>query len=167
MNNKITGVILAGGENSRMGTDKGLLPVDGENIVERIIAAMKSSVQEIIIITNGNNYDYLGYKVYNDLIKNCGPMGGIYTGLSFSKTDKNFVVSCDMPFVSKELVQFMVEGASNCQIAIPLHNGKVNILNGQESNNIGAFALADCIIYLIAEKENVKSGDTVEVHLLP
>ncbi len=44
---------------------------------------------------------------------------------------------------------------------------KVEILSGQESNNIGAFAFADCLIYLPAEKGNVKSGEFVEVHLLP
>lgn len=111
-----------------MGTDKGLLPVDGKNIVERAIDAMKPFVQEIIIITNGNKYDYLGYKIYNDVIKKCGPMGGIYTALSYSKTKKNFMVSCDMPFISKELVQFMIKNAIDCEIAIPLHNGKLEPL---------------------------------------
>lgn len=128
MNNNITGVILAGGENSRMGTDKGLLTIDGKNIMERIIDAMKPSVQEIIIITNGNNYDYFGYKIYNDLIKKCGPMGGIFTALSFSKTEKNFVVSCDMPFVNKKLVQFIIENASDCEITIPSHNERLEPL---------------------------------------
>ena len=121
---KVTGVILAGGKNSRMGTDKGLLRVQGKRIVERIIEAMESAVDEIIIISNGNNYDYLGYKVYRDLVKDCGPMGGIFTALSCSSNPKNFVVSCDMPFVNKELVNFIIENSDDCQIAIPL-NGKM------------------------------------------
>lgn len=120
----ITGVILAGGKNSRMGTDKGLLKVEGKRIVERIIMALESEVDEIIIISNGNNYDYLGYKIYDDLIKDCGPMGGIYTALSHSSAPKSFVVSCDMPFVSKELVNFIIENSDDCEIAIPL-NGKM------------------------------------------
>ncbi len=45
--------------------------------------------------------------------------------------------------------------------------GKVDVLTGQESSNIGAFAHANCIIYLTAEKEKVKTGDMVEVHFLP
>lgn len=125
---KVTGVVLAGGKNSRMGADKGLLIVNGKRIVERAIEAMKAAVDEIIIISNGNNYDYLGYKVYNDIVKNCGPMGGIFTALTYSKTDKNFVVSCDMPFINKELVGFIVENSDGCEIAIPQHGEKLEPL---------------------------------------
>lgn len=46
-------------------------------------------------------------------------------------------------------------------------DGKVEVLPGQESNNIGAFAFADCIIYLPSSKGNVITGEPVEVHLLP
>lgn len=125
---KVTGVILAGGKNSRMGADKGLLVVNGKRIVERAIEAMKAEVDEIFIISNGNNYDYLGYKVYSDIIKDSGPMGGIFTALSYTETDKNFVVSCDMPFISKELVGFIVENSEGCEIAIPEHGEKLEPL---------------------------------------
>ncbi len=119
---KITGVILAGGKNSRMGTDKGLLMVDGKKIIERIIAALKPVVDEIIIVSNGNNYNNTGYKVYRDIIKECGPMGGIHTALSFSNTEKNLVVSCDMPFLNTETLKFIAENSNICEIAIPEHN---------------------------------------------
>ncbi len=128
MKKNLTGVILAGGKNSRMGSDKGLLLVDGIPIVERILNVLKPFVDEIIIITNGNNYDYLGYQTHKDLIKNCGPMGGIYTALSCSKTEKNFVISCDMPFISNELIQLIIDNADDCEIAIPIHNEKLEPL---------------------------------------
>ena len=121
MKEEITGVILAGGKNSRMGTDKGLLQVDGKIIVERIVEALKPVVDDLLIITNGKNYDYLGYKTYNDLVKDCGPMGGIFTALLHSNTEKNFVVSCDMPFLSTELIQFIADNATGCEIAVPRH----------------------------------------------
>lgn len=128
MNTNSTGVILAGGKNSRMGTDKGMLLVDGKRIVEQIVSVLKPLVGEIIIITNGNNYDYLGYKTYKDLIKDCGPMGGIYTALSFSTSKRNFVVSCDMPFIHKELVQFIIKNSGDYDIAIPFHDEKLEPL---------------------------------------
>ena len=120
---KITGVILAGGKNSRMGTDKGLLMIEGKKIIERIIDAMKTVVDEIIIISNGDHYNNLGYKVYSDIIKECGPMGGIHTAFSFSNTEKNLVVSCDMPFLDSETLKIIVGNANECEIAIPEHNG--------------------------------------------
>lgn len=128
MKNNYTAVILAGGKNSRMGTEKGLLLVNGITIIERIINVLKPIVDDIIIITNGTNYDYLGYKTYKDIYIDCGPMGGIYTALNYSNTAKNFVVSCDMPFISNELVQFIIDNSAASKIAIPLHHEKLEPL---------------------------------------
>jgi molybdenum cofactor guanylyltransferase len=117
----ITGVILAGGKNSRMGSDKGMLEVNGIKIVERIIDVMKPQVNELIIISNGKNYDNLGYLIYSDLIKECGPMGGIYTALKYSKTEKILVISCDMPFVSENVLSRLANEAANAEVVIPQH----------------------------------------------
>lgn len=125
---KITGVILAGGKNSRMGSDKGMLIVDGKKIIERILEAIKPVVGEIIIISNGKNYDHMGYKVYGDIIKDCGPMGGIHAALSFCKTNKNLVVACDMPFLSREVLKQIINNSSDCDIAVPEFSGEVHPL---------------------------------------
>ena len=116
---KITGVILAGGKNSRMGTDKGLLEVEGRRIIDRIISSLQPEVDQIIIISNGDNYEYLGYEVYSDIVKDCGPMGGIYTALSMSPSEKNIILSCDMPFITKEAIQYILEDSDDCDIVIP------------------------------------------------
>lgn len=118
---KITGAILAGGKNSRMGADKALLKVEGKNIIERIIQELQTVVEEIIIISNVRIYDYLGCKVHNDIIKNCGPMGGIHAALTYSETEKNLIVSCDMPFISKNIFDIIIDGSDECDVAIPEH----------------------------------------------
>ena len=125
---KITGVILAGGKNSRMGAEKGLLEVQGKRIIERIIDELKQVSDEIIIISNNTSYNYLNYKVYADLIKDCGPMGGIYSALTHSTTKKNIIVSCDMPFITKEILQTIINGAAKCEIAIPKLNKRLEPL---------------------------------------
>ncbi|TAL59540.1 MAG: molybdenum cofactor guanylyltransferase [Bacteroidetes bacterium] len=125
----ITGVILAGGKNSRMGSDKGMLLIEGKKIVERTIDILKPLVNEIIIISNGKNYEYLGYRVYNDIIKDRGPMGGIHTALSYTKTDKMLVISCDMPFVSEKALSVLVNESNEGEIVIPEHDdGKLEPL---------------------------------------
>ena len=40
---------------------------------------------------------------------NCGPLGGIYTGLVHSKSDKVFFIACDMPFLNIEYIQYISE----------------------------------------------------------
>jgi molybdenum cofactor guanylyltransferase len=124
----ITGIILAGGKNSRMGSDKGLLQVGGKSIIERQIGVLQPLVKNIIIIHNEDNYAHLGYQIYKDIIPDSGPMGGIYTALMVSQTAKIFVLSCDMPFISPELIKLIIENAEHCEIAIPRHGEKLEPL---------------------------------------
>lgn len=130
MKNKmeITGIILAGGKSSRMGTDKGVLHVDGRAMVERIIETLSSATSRIIIIANNNNYDSFGYPVKQDLIKDCGPMGGIYTGLKFSSTPLNIIMSCDIPFVEADTLKQLAESPAQYEVVVPVHEGKTEPL---------------------------------------
>jgi len=109
-NKDITGIILAGGKSSRMGTDKGFIELDDTTFISLIINAMKPLVNEIIIVSNNPEYDAFGYKRINDLIKDSGPLAGLYSGLYHSKTENNLVLSCDVPliktFVLEQLINF-------------------------------------------------------------
>lgn len=119
----ITGVILAGGKSSRMGTDKGIVEVNGMKMIESIILAVKPVVDDIIIIANNNHYDYLGYQVYTDLIKEAGPLAAIYTALNYSTTEKNLVISCDIPFVTTDLLSYIINNSGSYEVAVPVHDG--------------------------------------------
>ena len=64
----ITGIILAGGQSSRMGSDKGLISFNGSLFIEHVIKALKPLVKNIIIVSNNPDYDTFGYKRVSDLI---------------------------------------------------------------------------------------------------
>lgn len=173
----ITGVILAGGKNSRMGSDKGLLEVEGKKIVDRIIAVLKLQVGNIIIISNKNNYNNLGYPVYSDIIKDCGPMGGIFTALNYSKTDQILVISCDMPFISEPILASIIEKSDDGEIIIPEHgNGKLEPLCALYSKTcLGTFAqlltkrdlkIKDALKYFSIMRIEFKGKDSPEHHFL-
>ena len=119
---KITGIILAGGKSSRMGSDKGLLDLEGKKFINHIIDAIVPVVDELIIVANNSNYNDLGYKVVGDLVKGCGPMGGIYTGLMISETEKNLIVSCDIPDISTATLQTIISQSGKEDVTVPLHN---------------------------------------------
>ena len=127
---KITGIILAGGKSSRMGKDKGLLILNGKPMIKHIINVLKPLVSEIIIISNNPEYKQFGCPVYPDIIKEKGPVGGIYTGLFYSKTETNFILSCDTPFVSSEFLKFLLMSSKNNQITIPKFENKTHPLLG-------------------------------------
>ena len=121
----ITGIILAGGKSTRMGTDKGFISFKNKTFVEHIITAIQPLVNEIIIISNHNSYDQFELKRYDDLIKNAGPLAGIYTGLHYSNTENNLLVSCDVPLINKEVLQKLIEQINDTSEVIQLQsNGK-------------------------------------------
>lgn len=104
----ITGIILAGGKSSRMGTDKGLITLEGITFTERIISAMNPLVKSIIIVSNTSEYDGFGYQRIEDVIKDSGPLAGLYTGLHYSKTEYNLVLSCDVPLINSKILKKLV-----------------------------------------------------------
>ncbi|MFD2726331.1 molybdenum cofactor guanylyltransferase [Hyunsoonleella rubra] len=104
----ITGIILAGGKSSRMGSDKGLLKLNEKPFVQYSIDALKPLVSEILIVSDNTDYDVFGLKRIEDEIKDAGPVSGIYSGLEASKTDYNLVLSCDIPMISAEVLKLLV-----------------------------------------------------------
>jgi molybdopterin-guanine dinucleotide biosynthesis protein A len=123
-------MILAGGKSSRIGIDKGLVKLDGRlTIIERIIHRLENLFDEILIVTN-NRFLYEGFQavVVEDLVESKGPLGGIFSGLSSSANDLNFVVGCDMPFINPDLVAYLVGKPQDYDVVIPEINSQLETL---------------------------------------
>lgn len=123
-------IILAGGKSSRMGIDKGLLLLNDKPMVAHVIGTLKQITDDIIIISNNAAYKVFGILVYEDLIKDAGPLAGIYTGLNHSKHGKNIVISCDVPFVSENLLHYLINFCTNYDVTIPVKNNKTHQVIG-------------------------------------
>ncbi|MDQ1278051.1 MAG: molybdenum cofactor guanylyltransferase, partial [Thermodesulfobacteriota bacterium] len=77
-----TGIILTGGKNTRMGTNKSFLTVGGERLIDRTVRIYRSIFEEIILVTNEpHRYYDIEVTLVTDIVKGKGPMMGIYTGL--------------------------------------------------------------------------------------
>ena len=115
----VTGIILAGGKSSRMGAEKGLQQLCGKPLIHYAIEALSGLCNTIIISSSSDAYHSLGYRVVADVIPGIGPMGGIYSTLQQSKTEENLVLSCDLPFVSEELMSYILENSTGYKVAVP------------------------------------------------
>lgn len=133
---KYTAIILAGGKSSRMGSDKGLVLLNGKPMISYIIEILKKMQIPIIIISNNENYKQFGLPVFADIIKEKGPLGGIYTGLKNSKTESNIIVSCDVPFLSNRIIELLINKDNGYPISIVQSNGKIHPLIGLYSKKI-------------------------------
>jgi molybdopterin-guanine dinucleotide biosynthesis protein A len=115
----VTGIILAGGKSSRMGTDKGWQALCGKPLIQYAIEALSGLCSSIIISASSTSYQSLGFRVVADVFPAIGPMGGIYSALKQSETENNLVLSCDLPFVPEELLSYILKQAKGYQVAVP------------------------------------------------
>ncbi|AOW09402.1 molybdenum cofactor guanylyltransferase [Flavobacterium gilvum] len=124
MENKITAILLAGGKSQRMGTDKGLLDLNGKTFIQHVCDALRPIVGSNILIVSANNkYDDLGFLRVEDIIENKGPVGGLYTGLKQSKTKVNLVLSVDVPLVTTELLEWLLKNHDETFMVTQTKNG--------------------------------------------
>jgi len=162
---KLTAIILAGGKSSRMGTDKGLVLFNGKPMIEYLIAIFKSLDIPIIIIANNPIYNQFNVPVFEDLIKEKGPLSGIYTGLSNVETEKNIVISCDVPCVSNEMIEILIQSSKNEKITIVSYKNKIHPLIGIYSKELIDKLLSNLLSEKLKVRDLIDSVDSKIIEL--
>lgn len=113
---QITGLILAGGQGSRMGgSDKGLMLFDDKPMIVHAIERLAPQVGPLIINANRNTdiYAGFGYPVVADATNPqneafAGPLAGLLAGLRAATTDWVLTAPCDSPSFPLDLAQRLV-----------------------------------------------------------
>lgn len=102
---EVTGVLLAGGKSRRMGEDKRHLLVGEQTLLERGLAVLRSTFQDVLVVIAQDSPPLdVEAHVVRDLVPDCGSLGGLYTGLMQAATPYIFVVACDMPFLDPAVI---------------------------------------------------------------
>ena len=102
-----------------MGRDKAWLLLDGRPIIEHIIGELRQVTREITIIANDPDYSRLGLPFVGDVNLGIGPLEAIRTALANSGAGWTILIGCDLPFVTAELLQFMLDRAEGYQAVVP------------------------------------------------
>jgi molybdopterin-guanine dinucleotide biosynthesis protein A len=113
----VTGFILAGGQSTRMGTDKAFLQLGGETLLARSLKEMNAVVAEVRIVGSVAKFGDYG-PVVEDIYPNRGPLGGIHAALKSSATDLNLVLAVDLPFVEERFLHYLIRRARAAAAAI-------------------------------------------------
>ena len=115
--NQITGLILAGGRGTRMGTvDKGLKQFRGAPMALHVLMRLQPQVGAVMINANQNlgPYEAFGVPVWPDQIGGfAGPLAGLHTGLMNCATEFMVTAPCDSPFLPEDLVERLADGLEN------------------------------------------------------
>ena len=125
----ITAIILAGGQSSRMGTNKALLQLNGKTVIEGMVEKLEKIVDDTIVVTNTfEDYAFLHLPMIEDRRKGKGPLAGMEAGLAATQTERNLIVACDMPFISVELGKYLLSCLGEYQAAVPEISGQLHPL---------------------------------------
>ena len=127
--NRVTGVVLAGGEARRMGgQDKGLVPIAGRPMIEYILSAVQDQVHTLIINANRNRdrYRQYGYPVIGDEFQGFnGPLAGMASAMRVIATELMVTVPCDSPYIPADLVSRLYAQLQKDQADISVaHDGE-------------------------------------------
>lgn len=110
----IGALILMGGKNSRMnGNVKGLLKIKNSTFLEKIqetlndFSSIYLSINDKFSEEQKQNFENMGFKIIEDIYKEIGPLGGIYSSLLNCKEEYLFITACDMPFITKNSIEVL------------------------------------------------------------
>jgi molybdopterin-guanine dinucleotide biosynthesis protein A len=114
-NNSVQGYVLAGGGSTRFGRDKALAEIDGTPMLLRIRALLAAVTNDVNVIAVPKKYAALGITGLPDRWEGQGPLAGIITALLTTKeaggAEWNLIIGCDMPFLTREWLAYLVERA--------------------------------------------------------
>ena len=104
----ITGVLLAGGKSSRFGSNKALALLQGKPLIRHVADIVAAIFTDCLLVTNTpEQYGFLNMPMIRDRYQGMGPLAGIHAALLQISTPRAFVVACDMPNLSPELIQYL------------------------------------------------------------
>lgn len=102
-------VVLAGGRGTRLGgVAKGLIRLrNGETVVERLLGL--TSGLAFVSTNHPEWYERLEVPLIADVVPDKGAPGGLVTGLAVAPTEWVTIVACDMPFVTRAMIDRLHE----------------------------------------------------------
>lgn len=156
--------IQAGGRSTRMGRDKALMPLAGRRLVEYVLAQVQGLSDDLFITTNHPApLKDLHVRLVPDEEPGRGALFGLKTALKAARNDHVLIVACDMPFLERALVEYLLSLAGQADVIIPLIEGEYEPL-------LAVYQASTCLPAI--ERSSVRANQRMisffsEVHVLP
>jgi molybdopterin-guanine dinucleotide biosynthesis protein A len=116
----VTGIVLAGGQSSRMGQDKAWVELAGRPLALWVLDALRAVTDDqIVVAREAGRLETLGAPVVIDRFSARGPLSGIHAGLKAAQSDLCLVVACDMPLARPTLLAHVAASVGPAHAAVP------------------------------------------------
>lgn len=122
--------VLAGGESRRFGASKALARVGGERVVDRVVAAARGALDDVVLIANRPEpFAEMGLPMRPDVVAGAGALGGLHAALRWAAEEGRagaLCVACDMPFLRAGLLRALLERAEegDADAVVPESTGR-------------------------------------------
>ena len=118
---EIGAILLAGGQSSRMGTDKRFLDINGLPLIEHVYRQLEGTFGEVLVSVGEEVPPGIpGDRHITDRFGDAGPMGGVASALEESRYETNFVTACDIPSIPLGFVQTLLRRSPDHEIVVPV-----------------------------------------------
>lgn len=119
--------ILIGGRSSRFGSPKADFIFEGQTFgvraAETAEQALSPATAVFVTRTADTRAEIAGRQVIADLIPARGPIGAIYTALHSADVNWIFVLACDLPYISPDLIGLLKERIrEDIDVVVPVQN---------------------------------------------
>jgi len=124
-----TAVILCGGDSRRMGQDKARIPLHGRTLLEHVLHSIRPLFSEVLLAVRRPRHG-VDISQVCDVTDCVGPMAGVAATLAQARAPWVFVLGCDMPFVSSDLIRRLAEKRGGQDAVVPVWQGMPQPLAG-------------------------------------
>ena len=103
-----------------MGTDKSFVLFEGRPMIDVVRETVAGLGDETLLITNKpDDYAHLNLSMVSDVYPGLGPLGGIFTAVHAAAHPHVLVVACDMPWLNRPLLEYMISLRQTADIIVP------------------------------------------------
>lgn len=110
----LTGVVLAGGQSRRFGSDKAAFQIGGRPMIERVHAALQCVTSGVLLsVGTHQSRTRPPLPTVIDEYPDCGPLAGMHAAMKAAPTPRILVVACDLPFISPGVLRRIAVGCGD------------------------------------------------------
>lgn len=122
----LNGLVLAGGESTRMGHDKGAIDYHGKPQREYMADILSKLCTETYISKRSNTKVESQYPFIEDTFTGLGPYGGILSAFRQNPNSAWLTVACDVPMLNEQALQRLINNRDVTKMATCFHNPETN-----------------------------------------
>lgn len=129
--------IQAGGQSRRMGRDKALVLLGGQPMIQLVVDRVRDLADEILVTTNHpGEFAFLGVRLVSDTHPGAGALAGLRTALAAARGESVLVLACDLPFVSRPLVEHLWSRSGEADVIVPRRGGEFEPLHAVYARSV-------------------------------